>query len=320
MSKKIAVIIPCYKVTNHILKVINLIGLEVTKIYIIDDACPEKSGDYVVKNSKDLRLQVIYNQINLGVGGAVKRGYKAALEEDMDIIIKIDGDGQMDPRLIKYFIKPLLTKRADYSKGNRFYNIENLKNMPKIRMIGNAILSFVTKFSSGYWQIFDPTNGYTAINKTALKLLPLDKISNRYFFESDMLFRLNIINAVVNDVPMEAIYKDEQSNLHIKQVIGDFIIKNLSNFIKRIYYNYFLRNVSIGSVNLIFGLILFTFGIVRGTIDWLTSINTKIPASSGTVMVAALPIIIGFQLLLSFLQYDISTVPHQPLCLQDNEE
>ena len=244
---KVAVVIPCYKVTKHIVELISRIGPEVSAIYVIDDCCPEGSGKLVIKKCPDPRIQVFFNAVNLGVGGSVIRGYQQALLSDIEIVLKLDGDGQMDPALIPEFIAPILLGLADYTKGNRFYNYEDVRKMPAGRLIGNGILSFVTKTSSGYWNIFDPTNGYTAIHRTALEHLPLKKLSNRYFFESDLLFRLNLMRAVVVDVSMPAVYGDEISNLNIANIIGPFIFGNSKNFFKRIFYNYFLRDFSVAT-------------------------------------------------------------------------
>ena len=204
IRNKIAVVIPSYKVKAHILNVISSIGPEVDLIYVVDDKCPQESGNHVLMNNKDERVKVIFNDTNKGVGGAVMNGYQSAIADGAEIIIKIDGDGQMDPSLIVDFIRPIIDGEADYTKGNRFFNLESLASMPKIRLFGNAVLSLMTKLSSGYWNLFDPTNGYTAIHADIAKYLPFEKISNRYFFETDMLFRLNTLKAVVIDIPMEA--------------------------------------------------------------------------------------------------------------------
>ena len=190
---RIAVAIPCYKVIQHVLDVIGQIGPEVSVIYAVDDACPDGSGAFIEANNTDPRVRVLYNPQNLGVGGAVVTAYKAAIADGMDIVVKIDGDGQMSPALLPKFVHPLLAGRADYSKGNRFYRPESVQGMPPIRLFGNAVLSFLTKLSCGYWNIMDPTNGYTAVRTCVLSELPLDKLEKRYFFETDMLFRLNTV-------------------------------------------------------------------------------------------------------------------------------
>ena len=306
---KIAVVIPCYKVKEHILGVINAIGPEVTKIYVVDDCCPNHSGQFVEENNLDARVVVLRNEINLGVGGAVMHGYEVAIKDRMDIIVKIDGDGQMDPSLLMDFIEPIICGEADYTKGNRFFNLTNISAMPKIRLFGNAALSFMTKLSSGYWEIFDPTNGYTAIHRDVIQHLPLDKISKRYFFESDILFRLNTLKAVVVDIPMDAKYGDEESNLKIPKIIGDFLFKHGRNFAKRVFYNYYLRDMSLASLELPVGLAMLIFGVINGAISWIEAVNSGVPATSGTIMVAALPIIVGIQLLLAFVGHDISNSP-----------
>ncbi|BCQ45853.1 hypothetical protein ERHA55_33800 [Erwinia rhapontici] len=177
----IAVVIPCFKVKKHILDVINGIGPEVTKIYAVDDCCPEKSGDFIEQHNADPRVIVLRNKTNLGVGGAVMHGYQKALEDNVNIVVKIDGDGQMDPSILNDFVAPINSGEADYTKGNRFFNLEKISAMPGIRLFGNAVLSFMNKISTGYWDLFDPTNGYTAIHTDLIKYLPLEKISKRYF-------------------------------------------------------------------------------------------------------------------------------------------
>jgi glycosyltransferase involved in cell wall biosynthesis len=305
----IAAVIPSFKVKNSILKVIEGIGPEVHLIYVIDDCCPDGSGDFVEQFCRDPRVTVVRHTSNQGVGGAVMTGYKSAMEAGADIMIKLDGDGQMDPALIKNFIAPILRKEADYTKGNRFYDLETLKSMPSARLFGNAVLSFMTKFSSGYYHVFDPTNGYTAISATAARMLPLSKISRRYFFESDILFRLNTIGAVVTDIPMAAVYGDEISNLHIRKILFPFLKGHFLNFSKRVFYNYFLRGFSIATLELVVGLVMLIFGTLFGLQAWYFSSAHANVASSGTVMLSALPIILGVQLLLSFLHYDIENVP-----------
>ena len=253
---RVAVVIPCYRVARHIVDVVNGVLDRVDAIYVVDDKCPENSGDVVERRGFPPHVKVLRNDANQGVGGAVIAGYRAALADGCDIVIKIDGDGQMDPACIPSLIEPILDLEADYTKGNRFFNIEDLDQMPIIRIFGNATLSFISKLSSGYWTVMDPTNGFTAIHATALARLQLDKLSKRYFFESDILFRLNIIRAVVRDVTMLAKYGDEESNLKIGRVILRFPALYARNFCKRFFYNYLLRDVNIGSVEAISGSLL----------------------------------------------------------------
>lgn len=306
---RLAVVIPAYRVRTHILDVIKRIGPEVSRIYVIDDACPEESGSHVEQHVADPRVRVLRNATNQGVGGATIVGMSQAAADGTDVIIKIDGDGQMDPSMIPSFVGVILSGEADYAKGNRFFEVEGLATMPLSRLLGNAGLSFLSKISSGYWHCFDPTNGFIAIHANLLGLLPLEKISRRYFFESDMLFRLNVLTARVVDIPIHAHYGDEASNLRPVNEIPRFALAHLRNLGKRIFYNYFIRNFSLASLELMLGLLLLVFGTVYGLTNW----GTTVPATAGTVMIAALPIIIGSQLLLAFINYDIQSVPRVAL-------
>jgi dolichol-phosphate mannosyltransferase len=312
-KKRIAVVIPCFRVTQHILSVIDEIGAAVWRIYAVDDKCPDQSGDYIKTNSRDPRVVVLYNQVNLGVGGAMITGFRQAMADGCDIVVKVDGDGQMDPTFVSKLIRPILAGTADYAKGNRFWNVSDIQAMPGMRLFGNAALSFLTKFSSGYWTIFDPTNGFIAIHAAVLRVVPLDKVSQRYFFESDLLFWLSTVRAVVVDVPMAAVYRGETSNLKIGSIIGPFLWGNFRNFLKRLFYNYFLRDFSVASIELLLGVCFFAFGLTFGLANWIEGALRGEAATAGTVMLAALPIIIGLNLLLSFLHFDVQNIPRQPI-------
>ena len=309
----IAVVIPSYKVTRHILGVIAGIESGVEFIFVVDDKCPDGSGAFVRANCTDPRVTVLEHTINQGVGGAVMTGYAAAIKAGASIIVKVDGDGQMDPGLIPKFIAPILLGEADYAKGNRFYDLEQIRSMPLMRLFGNAVLSLLTKLSAGYWDIFDPTNGYTAIHAEVANHLSFDKISKRYFFETDILFRLNTLNARVVDVPMDAVYGDEVSNLKISRIVTEFMLKHARNFLKRLFYNYYLRNMSLASIELPLGLGLFGFGTIYGIAAAANSARAGTETPAGVVMMAALPILMGLQLILAFLAYDIASVPRRAI-------
>ena len=301
---QICVVIPAFKVKSQILEVVKSVGPEIQKIIVVDDACPEKSGEYVKANVKDPRVEVVFLETNLGVGGAVKAGYSRALALNAQVIVKIDGDGQMDTSRILDLAKPIIDGVADYAKGNRFFNVEAVRAMPKIRIFGNLGLSFLTKLSSGYWRIFDPTNGFTAISKEKLKSIPLDKVDNGYFFESDMLFRLNLLDAIVRDVEMPAIYDDEKSNLRIRSVLFEFPIKHMKNLTKRIIYTYYLKDFKIASIELPLGIALGGFGLTLGVYNWVNGILTDTATQTGTLILISMSVLAGLQLVLAFLSYD----------------
>ena len=312
-TARVAVVIPCFRVSDLVLSVIERIPHDVTSIHVVDDCCPEKTGCYVQTHCQDPRVRVIFHSVNKGVGGATISGYRDALSAGAQIIVKIDGDGQMDPADIGRFVNPIRTGRADYTKGNRFFDIELLRAMPRARLFGNSILSLVSKLASGYWNIADPTNGYTAIHADVLRLLPLDKLDERFFFESDMLFRLNVARAVVLDIPLEARYGGEISSLSIAKTSVEFPWKYFTRFSKRIFYSYFLRDFSPGTVALVTGALLAAGGSTFGVWRWYLSGLTGRPATSGEVMLSALPVLLGCQLLISAVNFDILNVPSAPL-------
>lgn len=312
-KQKIAVVLPCYRVRAQILDVVGKIGAEAELIIVVDDACPEQSGRLVEQDCKDPRIRVIRHERNTGVGGAVVSGYKAAAKLGATVIVKIDGDGQMDPALLLKFVRPIALGRADYVKGNRFTRVSDVRAMPWIRIFGNGVLSFLTKLSSGYWSLFDPTNGYTAIHASLLPEIDLDRLSQRFFFESDMLFRLNIARARVVDMPMTAVYGDENSSLSVTWASFHFLWRHIVNFIKRIVYNYFLRGFSAASLQLILGILAFGFGVIYGVIEWVRLGETDNLASAGTVMLAALPTLIGISFLLAFVSYDVAAEPRESI-------
>jgi glycosyltransferase involved in cell wall biosynthesis len=310
---QVAVVVPCYRVADQIVDVVRGLLPHCDRVYVVDDCCPQGSGRLVQEAAFGDQVRVLSNAVNLGVGGAVMAGYAAAVADGAEVIVKVDGDGQMDPSLIAEFTRPILDGEADYAKGNRFFDISRIGAMPPVRIFGNAALSFAAKLSTGYWDLFDPTNGFTAIHADVARRLPFERISQRYFFETDMLFRLNSLRAVVVDVPMHARYGDEVSNLKISRIFGEFLGKHLRNTGKRIFYNYFLRDFSLASLELLGGLALLAFAGVFGAFHWLSSWREGVSTPVGTIMIVAISAIWGMQLLLAFVGYDIGTVPRRPI-------
>lgn len=314
MKARVAVVIPCFKVSDSIADVVNRIGDEVIRIYCVNDACPGETGPILDRlATTDARVTVVHHTVNTGVGGATKTGYQAAIDDGMDVIVKLDGDGQMDPAIIPDLIAPILQGEADYVKGNRFFNMASIKQIPRSRMLGNIALSFLTKLSTGYWDLFDPVNGFTAIHAAVANELELNKLNDRYFFESDILFRMAIVRGKVVEIPMVSVYAEEASNMSEFKVLMTFPFLHARNFLKRLMYNYFLRGFSIASISIISGTCLTTFGLVVGVTAWGQSIETGVTATTGTVMLAALPFLVGIQMLFNFLNFDISNLPSRPI-------
>ncbi len=318
-SPRIAVVVPCYKVNASIGRVLDAIGPWADSVWCVDDGCPTGSGDAVeahlraAGDSADPRVRVVRRAANGGVGAAVVSGYRAALADGADILVKVDGDGQWDPGLVPALVAPILEGEADYTKGNRFFSPSLVAAMPPLRLVGNAGLSFLTKLSTGYWDLFDPTNGFTALHARVAAELPLERLHPRYFFESDLLFRLGVLRARVVELPALAVYGDEKSHLSELHALLTFPGLHLRNLCIRIGYNYFLRNFTAGSLYLLAGLSLAGFGTLFGAVQWAWGALTSDPATAGTVMLAGLPVLLGIQFLLAFLNSDIAGVPREPL-------
>lgn len=307
---RIAVVIPCFREREGILDLLGRIGDEVERIVVVDDACPDGTGAFVEENATDNRITVIRHPENRGVGAATLTGMNAAFAAGADVTVKLDGDGQMDPALITSMVTPVVEGRADYAKGNRFHDPETLSEMPFHRLIGNIVLSFMSKASSGYWNLFDPTNGFVAISAETYARLPHDRIAPRYFFESDMLHRLYLLRAVIEDVPMTAKYLGTgESGLSVQHALFEFTLKHARNLCRRLFFTYVLRDFNAASVQLLAALPLIAFGIVFGLWHWIPNAAQGIETPAGTVMLAALPVILGAQSLLAFMQFDMANIP-----------
>ena len=306
-KKVIAVVIPAYKVSSHIAELLRALPNFIDAVYVVDDNCPDRSGRHA--EGIDDRVMVIFRKENGGVGAATKTGFLGALEGGADVIVKMDGDGQMNPLLIESLIKPVIANEADFSKGNRFSSARNLEKMPKARVFGNAALSVFGKASTGYWGVVDFTNGFLAVSSEALRDINLGKLHDRFFFESDLMFRAGVRNATVAEVGMKARYGAEKSNLKIWKVALTFPFLHLRNIVKRIAYKYYGPSWSIASFELPLGILGIGLGTSLGIDFWLESSNSGVPATAGEVILAALPVIVGSQLLLSFVNYDVSVSP-----------
>lgn len=306
----IAVVIPCYNVAAHIEKVIRSLPEQITWIIAVNDASSDDT-DNILRRLEQENKKIIYirHEKNEGVGGAMITGYKKSIELNSDITVKIDGDDQMDSSYIAKLLKPLEEDKADFTKGNRFRDLKALQAMPPLRRLGNLGLSFLIKAASGYWNIFDPTNGFTAVKNEMLKEINFHKIHRRYFFESSMLIELYHANAVVQDIPMKARYGDEVSGLSVTRTFFEFPPKLFIAFVKRIMLKYFLFEFNIASIYILFGVPLFFVGFIYGLVNYIEYAHSNKAAPTGTVVIPTLLIILGFQLLLSAATYDTVNYP-----------
>tara|TARA_B100001093_G_C26633180_1_gene929805 strand:- start:51 stop:758 length:708 start_codon:yes stop_codon:yes gene_type:complete len=229
-NKKIAVVIPCYKVSAFINKVISTLPNFIDKIYVVDDACPEKSLHEI--HSKSKKIKKIYRKRNGGVGAAVKDGYKNSLKDQNHITVRIDGDGQMDPKLIVKFINPIINRKAAFTKGNRFKNFDFLFQMPIARIFGNIFFSLIGIILIKNYHIFDFQNGFTCIDNKVLKNVLKKRLDNDFFFENSLIYNLSKMKIKILDINMKANYGKEKSNLNIFSTGFTILYKNILLFFK----------------------------------------------------------------------------------------
>ncbi len=307
-ERRIAVVIPAHNEEGFILSVLETMPQIVDHIIVVDD-CSTDQTHSLVSNTHDKRTVLLRTPRNQGVGGATILGYRQAASIGCDIVVKMDGDGQMAPEYLPQLLDAVIDAEYDYAKGNRFLNPELFPAMPRHRLIGNIALTFITKLATGYWNVFDPQNGYTAIKTECLQRINLGAVHERFFFENDMLVQLSLVDARVRDVAIPARYGSEISSLNPLLAIGTFPLLLFHRGWRRIWHNYVVRDFNPIALFLIFGLSLMMWGTGFGLYTWIRSAVTGLYASTGTVMLSVLPFVVGFQL---FLQAIVLDIQHSP--------
>ncbi len=311
----IVVVIPAYKVEKQIVRTLAQIPLYIRYIIVVNDASPDNTEKNISQAQKlDDRIILISHEENKGVGGAMVSGFRKAIELEAQIVIKIDGDGQMSSYDLLPLLEPLILGESDYTKGNRFQDFSALKAMPLFRQIGNMGLSFLVKAATGYWNCFDPTNGFLAIRQEVLAVLPLERLHRRFFFETSLLGELYILNAVIQDIPYPAVYAEETSNLSIKRTLLEFPPKLISILFRRTWVKKFLFNFGMDAIYLASGIPMLIFGFSFGIIKWIKYARLGVPAPTGTIMIPVMLIMLGFQLILAAVNIDLEATPKEPLC------
>ena len=318
-THSIAIVIPCYKVEKQIQKVVREIPDYVSSIILVNDASPDKSGEILDQLSfENPTVKVLHHTKNQGVGGAMISGFQEAIKQNVDVVIKIDGDGQMDISYFEKMLKAIFEEKYDFVKGNRFFDQRMLQKMPAIRRIGNIGMGFLIKIASGYWNIFDPTNGFFCVRTSVLKKIDLHRIAKRFFFESSLLIELFYTGATIKDIAMPAIYAEEKSNLSVWKTLLTFPPKLFKAFLRRIWLRYFIYDFNIGSLYIFFGVPLFLFGLIFGIVKWIYYADMHTATPTGTIMIAVLSLVLGFQMILAAIQYDITA--KNPFTIDNNDE
>ena len=309
---QVGIVVPAYRVAGQIERVIGGIPAWVSAILVVEDKSPDDTAA-VVERLADPRVTLLRHPVNQGVGGAMATGFAEAVRRKLDIVVKMDGDDQMDPAHLPAILEPLLANEADVVKCNRYASLASLQQMPLVRIVGNAGLTFLVKLASGYWNTFDPANGYVAVRTSVLEKIALERLPKRYYFESGFLVELGILRAVVRDVPIPARYGDEVSHLSPTKVLLEFPPKLLHGLLRRLVWRYFVHDFTALSVFLLIGMPMLLFGVANAAYYYATRPADAAPAAAGDVMAVALPVILGVQFVLQAVVLDVSLVPRTPI-------
>jgi dolichol-phosphate mannosyltransferase len=310
-EKVVCCIIPAYKARATICDVVRKALRYTDAVVVVDDACPEGSAEAAIDAFRSHpSVHVIRRAKNGGVGAATKTGIEKALELEADVIVKVDADDQMDvtyiPSIVEFFAND---QNLAFVKGNRFFDPRVLSKMPAIRLFGNSWLSLFVKFASGYWNILDPTNGYIAFSGHLLPAVNWRRFADCYFFEISILCELGLKRANIAEIEMTTIYGEESSSLSIPRTLLSFPPKLFRLFVRRLLLQYFIFDINLGSLYILLGFLLSGFGSTLAAFEWVQSFLTHLPRTTGTVMLAVLPFLMGFQLLLNALLYDVQFGP-----------
>lgn len=313
-NKKIGVVVPAYNEEKLVRRVIDTMPELVDVIIVVDDLSQDKTADIVEAciNQTGRRIELIRHRENQGVGAAIISGYKRAIELELDAVGVMAGDAQMDPDELTVLADPIVEEKADYVKGNRFAHGEAWKKIPKIRYLGNALLSLMTKIASGYWHIADSQTGYTVISLDTLKALDLDAIYKRYGYPNDILVRLNIENNRVMDIPIKPIYNiGEKSGIKIWKVIPLLTLLLGRLFFTRLFQKYVIRDFHPLIFFYFFGFLMFPIGLALGGIFVYKFMGGYISIAS--IVISVFMLILSLQFVLFAMWFDMDY--NRELCI-----
>jgi glycosyltransferase involved in cell wall biosynthesis len=304
---RIAVVVPAHNEEALIAATVSSMPDLVDHIVVVDDASTDATAEKA-QATGDERLEIITHVSNRGVGGAILSGHRRAIELGADVAVVMAGDGQMDPDFLPALLDPICDDDYDFTKADRFFGFDSFSGMPRHRIVGNVVVGFLAKASTGYWNLFDPLNGYTAVRTEALRRLPLDRVRADYAFECDILVYLNTIRARGKDVPVPAIYGDERSGIRLFREARKLLWAMFRGFWRRIIWKYVLWSFSPVAIFLFAGLALVGWGVGFGA--WVVYESLGAPeASTATVLMSVAPLLVGINLLIVATVLDILEAP-----------
>jgi glycosyltransferase involved in cell wall biosynthesis len=301
----VAVVVPAYNEDALIGSTVEGIPAFVDSIIVVDDG--SKDATAARAQNADQRVEIISHEKNQGVGAAILTGYKRAIANGVDVTAVMAADGQMDPDDLETLVRAVALGETDYAKANRLFTGQAWQLIPRTRYLGNAALSFLTKIASGYWHVADSQSGYTAVNLETLKLLDLDRVYRRYGFPNDLLVHLNVFNRRVRDYPSRPIYGvGERSGIRLRHVVPKISWLLLKGFFWRMGQKYVIRDFHPLILFYTLGGLLFGFGIALGIAEVVLRFLGN-PITSATIVLVALLVISGLQLLLFAMWFDMES-------------
>jgi glycosyltransferase involved in cell wall biosynthesis len=304
-GKTVAVVVPAYNEEALVGSTVAGIPEFVDHVFVVDDGSTDATAEKAREGDK--RVEVLRSGKNEGVGAAIIAGYRRAIQDKIDVTCVMAADGQMDPDDLETLVRAVALDECDYAKANRLFTGQAWEIIPRTRYLGNAVLSFLTKIASGYWHVADSQSGYTAVNLETLKLLDLQRVYRRYGFPNDMLVHLNVINRRVRDYPSRPIYGvGERSGIRLRRVVPRISWLLIKGFFWRLREKYIIRDFHPLVLFYTLGFLLFAAGVVLGVVETgLRFAGNPIPAA--TIVLVALFIISGLQLLLFAMWFDMES-------------
>ncbi len=303
----VAVVVPCYNEELLIGTVIETMPGLVDRIFVVDDRSTDATADKARRYAAEQpeRITVIEHDVNQGVGGAIATGYKAALAERFDITVVMAGDAQMDPDDLPHVVAPVARGECDYAKGNRLFRGDAWQLIPRVRYLGNSMISLLTKIASGYWHVADSQSGYTAIGLVALERIDWDHMFKRYGQPNDLLVRLNIYNFKVRDVNVKPVYGiGEESGVKPIRMIPKLAWLLFRLFMYRLFQKYVIRDFHPLLFFYALGMVLFPTGSLLGAYLFFRRIFVG-PVAETSALFAVFLVIMGLQFLLFAMWFDM---------------
>ncbi len=304
---RVGVVVPAWNEAAHIAEVLETMPEFVDFIVVVDDASTDNTSA-IAHSVIDARVRVVTQPSNGGVGSSILTGHEIVFAEDCDVSVVMAGDAQMDPTYLGALLDPIAHDGIGFSKANRFFSRASYASMPRSRVFGNVVLSFMTKASSGYWHLFDPQNGYTALRRNAWNLIDPSAISRRYDFENSLLIHLNVASVRARDVPIPAVYGEEVSGIKLGKVVPRLLLTLWKGFWYRIFRRYVVPSFSPVALLLFVGLAMAGFGFLVGLFAVIYSIGPR-EASTGTWLLSVAPGVVGIMMMVQALVLDIGESP-----------